>query len=422
MILLGISIFVLLFLAGTALGGNLLDMLPVFWDTHAVAWVFLCVFFHVLMWGRPYFLRGLKALVRLPKVTDPEVAGYFRRLTVWTLGVGVVGMVLGSIGEILLMRNPFIIGGYVAFTVFTFFYAAGLALMLFWPISVRFSEKAVSNRFPMTTALLALAAFFLTRAAMAMVLISLNSHHVVDGEVVSPETTVVQPEDLGTLVWLTLFSWNPGDWQGNLWDYLNPIFYWDAPSFILILLSLWAFLLAAGKPKNRFEWIPVSVLFGVFWSIDGTAMMLCDLDPDKYGSGCMVALLTSLYGLVGAVFFAIGSKRLAALVLLALFIFPISLVIPTSIMFSLSSGKLTPLIESDFVFLLYSAWVGVFLGAFLLTLWGGIKKCFGKPFAFDKALTTDEEEARRILDNAVETERKKIQRSTDRDPNPDTPS
>lgn len=405
MILLAISLILLMFLLSAAICSAGLDYLIVHWDLPSAMFVFLGVLFHILRWGRPYFTTGIKALIRLPKTGDPAVAEYFRYLTRWTLGVGVAGMIYGGAVSLLLMRQPFVIGSFLAVMLFTFSYAGWLAVMVFWPISARFSagSEAVSpskkfQHFPVAVSLLGLAAFFLNRACMAILLICLSTD--LDSSQAFP-----QAEDIDLFLEQAVLKFNPGDFYGDLVNYLHPRIYWDTPSVLIVVVSLWAFRLAAGKLKNRMEWIPVSVLIGVLWSVEGLIIMLCDLDPDKYSSGCMVSLLTAFYGLVATLFFVIGSWRLVRIFFLSIVVVSCTWVLPQVFLVPFAEPeKLPPLWLQGMIygayFMVYAAALGV-LFRDVLGVVRILEQRF-RPLPQDTTpMSSDEEEARKILDSAV---------------------
>ena len=304
MIFLGCFLIFELFVALALIGGQMHaeNYFPVRFDVPSAVVVFGGVLLHVLIFGRKQFRIGLSALRRLPQSGDTEVAAYFRRLTTFTLLVGLVGMAFAMSVGIPLVRNPDNIGVPIAASLLTFAYAAWLAVMLFWPIAVRFSTEPAAvpgtpHRFWVPLVLIGLAACVLVRGLMAMVMLSLTTWQ--------DNLVTLQPGDIALLVQWTAFSSNP---TGVHFDWLSQLL-WDVPSFLLILLSLGAFRLAAGKLKNRFEWIPVCILFGVLWTMDDLVSILTDVDPDLYPIGYSVALLAALYGLIAAAFFAVGGVR-----------------------------------------------------------------------------------------------------------------
>ena len=308
MILLGIFLILELHAMSAFLGGQQFveNYLMIHFDSEAFFFVFLCLLAVVQVRGYKKFFRGLGAVIRLPKTGDAEIAAYFRRLTFDALLIGLVGMLIGGVANFFLIRCLDIVGSYIAFSLFAFSYSAWIAVMLFWPIANRFAADvqpipSPRNGFPVGLTLVGLTAYFLARAIMVMLLISLLSSK--DG------TPTVQFEDLGFIATQALFSLNPVDLDGHAMAYLNPVTYWDCPCFVMVLLSLGAVRLAAGPLKNRLDWVPVSILVGVLWAIEGMICMLCDLDPELYVPGCMVSLLTAFYGFIAATLFAMSSLR-----------------------------------------------------------------------------------------------------------------
>ncbi|GHT47057.1 hypothetical protein FACS189454_09100 [Planctomycetales bacterium] len=290
----------LLFLS-VGLGGIRPEYFAAYFDITAFVIVTVGTLYHVLIRGQKYFVSGLKAVIRRPTVADPAIADYFRRLFVWTLGVGLVGLFWGTIGGTFLMRDGDRIGGSIAVGVLSFFYAGWLALMLFRPIAERFTANTETTddftsfrRFPLAATLFAVAALFLMRAMMALVAIALISTN---------HAEFVPARDILHLAQQTLLSLNPADLKGENTPplpFLNPAYYWDAPIFLAVAASFIAFRLAAGRLRNRYDWIPVCILIGVLWSLDGMIIMFCDLDPRLYSAGCLVCLLSVLYGLMAA--------------------------------------------------------------------------------------------------------------------------
>ena len=405
MFLLGLSLAVLLVVASIALGGP--DKLRVFWDFPSMSWVLLGILFHIFTWGRLYFLPGLKVIFRRPKTGDPAIADYFRRLTVWTIGVGVVGMVFGIVWGMIWVKQPEIVGQPVAVTVLTFFYAACLAMMVFAPISVRFSidetEAGIKHhRFPLMLTLFGLAAYFLTRATMVMVLVSMMSFDEARELGVPNEALSVDAEDVGFVFRKAVFSLNPADFYGSISHYLYPQMYWDFPSLLLVGGCLLAFRLSAGRPKNRFDWIPVSIIYGIIGSITGMVLMLSDLDPDKYSIGCLVALLTAFYGMIAAVFFAIGSWRLVKIFFLSIFVIGCTWFLP--FVFLMPFDKRAPFLVNETSCLGFFLTYGILLYFFFRNVIGGVRNLerrFRKPTENTEPMSSDEEEAQKILDKAV---------------------
>lgn len=402
MILLGILLVIELQLCCWILGRPIEDFFFIHCDFPALVFVLAGVGAHIVILGRKKFLRGLSALIRLPKEADPEIAEYYGHLTWFTLLLGVVGMAFFAVDALCYIDLIDFVGSPVALSIFIFNYAGWLALALFWPISIRYavgSESAFPSklRFPVGTTLLGITAFFLTRALMAIVFVSMASF-------LFHQLLPKGPGEAEIVVRLAAFSFNPADWSGNMLNYLSPQLYFDLPSFVLILLSLGGFRLAAGRLKNRFIWIPVSILLGVLWTLEGLVLMLTDLDPDKISSGYLVALLTAFYGFIAAVLFAIGSKRITALFFLS---------IP---MLTLTWGVLAfaDRMQEGYRFTLEecTAFLVVFMldyalaTAFGLIFWGGVKE-IAKRFSrsSDGPLPPEEEQARQILDSAVTRQR-----------------
>ncbi len=396
MILLGFCLFLFFFVFCTLY----IDCpLWAYYDPPSSAFVFLGVLLHVLICGRKHFLPGLRAVILPPKSGDAGIAGYFRRLAEWTLLLGLFGMLIGVIGSYSYC-SPDVIGTSIAFSVLSFFYATGLTLMLFWPISLRYSAALEDDTppsskryyFPLRLAFLGLGAYFMTRALMVSIFVALST--------LKPDAGVTFPDfssfPLREILQKTFFSLNPTDYYGTVFDYLDLTMYWDLPTLLSILVSLAAFRLAAGRQRNRMNWIPVNVLYGVFWSVYGFIIICGNLDPDKYAMGCMVALLSALYGLVGAVFVVIGSRRFAVLFPLGFFILAL-----TEMQMRRTNN---PIVIGEF------AVYAVLIALFVCILWDGIRKWLRPAEPPAEPLVPQEEQAQSILDSAVRRQQERSEK------------
>jgi hypothetical protein len=76
---------------------------------------------------------------------------------------------------------------------------------------------------------------------------------------------------------------------------------YDMPSLVLILVTITACRLGMGKLQDRYDWVPISILIGVLWTLHGIVIMLSNVDAATFGAGYQVALLATLYGCMGAI-------------------------------------------------------------------------------------------------------------------------
>lgn len=379
------------------------------WDLLPLSFILVGIAAHVLIFGRKQFLPGLKAILKRPRQPNPEIAAYFHQLTWFTILLGTSGMAFFALETFADIREIDHVGAFMAASVLVFVHAGNLALLVFWPIAVRFETGAdkseTGNRlpFPVGLTVMGIVSFFLTRAVMAMLFVSM----VLFRPSLAP-LVPIQDGEANLVLKLTTLSINPADWQGDIFQYWHPQIYYDTPSLMLILLSLGAFRLAAGPLKNRKDWIPISILFGVLWSLEGFICMLSDLDPDKLSSGTMVALLTALYGFIAAIFFLIGSRRLVFL----FFLFWPVLVMTGGLcqsLVQLFSGTVRPPFGSDFALAVFLILYALFLAVFLLTALDGVRS-FRRRFCShpeQSELLPEESQARQLLDEVVEKERRK---------------
>lgn len=386
--------------------------LQVHFDGFSLIYVFCCILLHVALFGRKKFFRGLSALIRLPKQGDQEIADYFSRLSFFTLLIGVVSMTVSSVASVYLIRYPDIVGQFFAWSIFPFFYAGWISVMLFLPISLRYGVSTgiepaepkiqlnFQKRFPFGSTFLSIAAFFLTRGLMAILLITMMYNWSEHSQVLPTTEAVLVLEK-------TFFSLNPGDPDGNTLEYLNPTFFWDSPSMLVILLSVWAFYLAAGPVRNRMLWIPLCILFGVLWSLEGFTMMLSDLDPDKLAPGCMVTLLTTLYGFFAAFCVLIGIGGYVLIFFSFLTLLAAVIALPaTGYWLLYGGGQMTSFDLSLFV---YAYTIAFFIGVVSIraTIDYFRRRRQAAPVKPTPETSPEsEEQAQRLLDSVVEKERR----------------
>ena len=167
LIVIGLYVFCILFAGGP---------LIVFVDLWSLGVVVFGITFHVAVFEPFLFLKGLKTFFLLPQpgAADPAVGKYYRQLTGFTLGLGLVVMFLGLLVSIGPYRNPDIIGIALATSLLTFTYATGIALTVLWPISLRHLPDSVDVRkFPIGFTTAGFASYFITRAFMITLLVSI---------------------------------------------------------------------------------------------------------------------------------------------------------------------------------------------------------------------------------------------------------
>ena len=297
MILLGFLIVFGIFTLSILLGGG---SLQAFWDLRAFGILFVGITFHIAWFGREFFLPGLKTIFRTPRPergeTDPKLGEYFRRLTGFTLGFAAV---VASVGLLMVLAdmNPDNVGQSLATSLLIFVYAIGIALTIFLPISLRHLPDSTGvNIFPVGLTLAGFASFFITRALMIALLVAIMD-------------TAGLLEDIKIIVKQTFFSLNPADLHGSLYDYCDLRCFWNTSGVVAFLGCLGGFRLASGRIHNRWTWTPVCILYGIWGTIMGMVIMLGEMDPVIYPIGCCVALLTTFYGILAAIFFAIRGQR-----------------------------------------------------------------------------------------------------------------
>lgn len=412
-ILLIIELFAFSWMLCSYFSENPFHYFALHWDFPAFLFVFLGILTHVLLFGKKKFLPGLRAVFRSPEKADKEIADYFWRLTVFTLLLGIIGMTINAVASLYLIPDPDVIGSFIALSIFTFSYSAWIAVMLFLPISLRFScdqsAKLVElpnaeRRFPVGMTLLGILSFFLTRALMAILLLTMIRNW-------DKNLLPIPPGDALFVLKQTLFMLNPADPADDL-NYWHPRVFWDMPSMLLILMSVWAFYLAAGKVRNRMIWIPVCILFGILWSLEGFVIMLSDLDPTKLSAGCLVALLTAFYGLLAAILVFLGIGKYVQMFFSFLFLLIVVITVPFACfagVMALLSGEEIPLEDVSLTLFLYSTalLLGIFFVRASLDYCRQRKESFQQKFATEEQTNEEaEEQAQQLLDSVVMKERK----------------
>ena len=381
--------------------------LIVFVDLWSLGVVVFGVTFHISVFGPFQFLKGLKTFFLLPQpgAADPAVGKYYRQLTGFTLGLGTVAMFLGLLVSIGPYRNPDIIGIALAFGLLAFVYATGIALTVFWPISLRHLPDSVDVRkFPIGFTAAGFASYFITRAFMITLLVSIIILSPRANDTVEP----LRMEHVLLIVQQTFFAINPAD-TGEMGDfyYFTPSFYFDLPSLLFILGCVGGFRVAAGRIHNRWTWTPVCILYGVWGVILGMTIMLGNMDPKTYSLGCAVCLLSAFYGILGAIFFAIGSWRTPVLLILGMCIAGCLSAIwnaPEPVTVRIALPGMVIFVSG---IVIMACILFIFSALFLYILRGGIKEIRAKRAEMPLAepLTPDEKQAQQILDKAVEEER-----------------
>lgn len=412
-ILLILELFAFSWIVCSYFSENPFHYFAIHWDFYSFLFVLLGILTHVFLFGKKKFRPGLRAVFRSPEKPDREIADYFWSLTFFMLLWGIIGMTMNAVASLYLIPDPDVIGAFFAMSILTFSYSAWIAVMLFLPISLRFSNgqntKAVElpnaeRRFPVGITLLGIASYFLTRALMAILLLTMMRNW--------DKNLLPIPSDDALFVLKQAFlTLNPADPVADL-TYWQPQMFWDMPSLLLILMSVWAFHLAAGKIQNRMVWIPVCILFGILWSLEGFTMMLSDLDPTKISSGCLVALLTAFYGLLAAVLVFLGIGKYAQIFFSFLFLLTAAITLPFACWFgvmALLSGEEIPLQDVSLTLFLYATalLLGILFVRAIVDYFRQRKERFQQEFAAEEQANEEaEEQAQQLLDSVVEKERK----------------
>jgi len=280
----------------------------VFVDLPSILFILMGVAGYFCLFGRKEFRWGVKTFFAFsfpPDDHSPESGRFFLKLARFTLTWGLLGMVLGII---LVMSNldPDKMGPGVAICLLTFLYASGLALFVFLPIGLRLSpptaELPTFFRFSAYHLILGLVGFFLVRWLVVLLVFAIT---------LPPDarTGPISFGELGTVAQQAAFVLNPADPAGDCSPFplgLRTIYLlWDVPGIILMVGSWWLFRMASGK-RRRWIGAPVIVLIGLFWSIQCLVLMLTNLDPDTFGAGFAVTMLTTFYGFLAAIGFLIA--------------------------------------------------------------------------------------------------------------------
>jgi len=153
----------------------------VFPDGLTFLYILLGVAGYFLLFGRKEFGRGVKTFFAFSYPQDdhsPESGRFFLRLTTFTLSWGLWGVVFGMLGS-LVELNPDTVGQTLAFSLLSFLYASGLALLVFLPIGIRLSPPTlplpISWRFSVWNLFVGLVAFYLVRCLAVIVALLIPS-------------------------------------------------------------------------------------------------------------------------------------------------------------------------------------------------------------------------------------------------------
>ena len=302
MIFLAFLLYAVLFILAVALGGW--DKLGVFVDVPSILLILLGITGFTLHYGRKHFRRGIKTFFAFsfpPDDESAETGRFFMRLAEFTVRWGLVIMGFGLV-MMLMDLDADHIGSPVAVALLSFLYASGLAVFVFLPIGLRLSPpdlQPVTWKLAVRLAFTGIVIFFMVR--LMIVLLGFSWQNLRDHQ-----ESYLQFNTTGQVLRQTFFVINPADPQGNyspFQEYGFPM-YWDFASLIVVVGSWWLFRMASGRRRKLIA-APVIILIGIFWSITGFCMMLCDIDLDTFGAGVFVSMLPTLYAFIGAAGFLI---------------------------------------------------------------------------------------------------------------------
>ena len=299
MIFLAFLIFTLLFVMAVTSQGFAFSW--VFVNGPSLLFVLLGIAGYFLLFGRNEFGRGVKTFFAFsfpPDDHSPESGRFFLRLSEFTLTWGLFGMVFGLM-LMLSDLDPDRMGTGLAIMLLSFLYAIGLALFMFLPIGLRLSplqlDSVVFRRLLIRLSWFALVGFVFLRCLAVILVFS-----------VAQLSTELPPYTYATALQHAAFALNPADPHGD-YSLFSPYgiwHYYDVASIIIIVACWWTFRMASGK---RRKWIaaPIVILFGLFWSVVCFPMMASNLNPQTFGAGYFVSMLTTLYGFLAAAGFLI---------------------------------------------------------------------------------------------------------------------
>lgn len=316
MIVLANLLFALLFVLSAAINLAGMDKLWVFLDIPSLSIILLGIAGYVLLFGRQHFRRGVKTCFAMsypPSEDNAETGRFFLHLAEFIILWGFIGMIFGIVLAMCDL-DPTCIGPAIAVALLSPFYALGLSLFVFLPIGLRLSSPASLQlsglwRLSVRQLLLALGIFFLLRCLAVIFALLIQSDFSLIGPIGAKEFGLVVQR-------AATVTHNPVDYQWGLFDHgIREIpIYIDLPTLIQVLGSWWIFRMASGKRRRGIA-APAIILMGLFWSIMGFVIMLTDIKPnlpDLFASGCVVAMLTTLYAFVAAIGFLIADMRSAS--------------------------------------------------------------------------------------------------------------
>jgi hypothetical protein len=331
MIFLASLLAAVLFLFAICLSG--LNALFPFGDPIAALFLFAGLAGYMLLFGRKEFRRGVKTFFAFsfpPDEHSLESGRFFLRFAKFTVRWGLLGMIIG----ILMMMadlDPETIGIALAVSLLSFFYAAGLAVFVLLPISLRLSPpelKPVTWKPAVHLALAGLALFFLTRFIFVLLLFSVQEHR----------TGHIQPGEIVTAAKQAAFVFNPADPAGRLFPRFDKVekyyvpengalveksrslsffgkiciyilqwlfLFWDMPCIILVVGSWWAFRLAAGKCRGVLA-ASVIIWIGLLGTIMGLILTFSDVDPELLDLCFLLCMLTTFYAFLAAACFLLS--------------------------------------------------------------------------------------------------------------------
>jgi hypothetical protein len=321
-------IVILLFVASCCLCSSDIERLLRVLNAHFDLPTLLCVL--ILVGG-----SGLLMFLLRPPKNRTDVSGFFGKLALGTLAFGVllpIATLLVCMTSVIELEAE-VYKWILKSAMLAFLYSGWLALLVFVPLSYRFSGGIAESKlrpYFIASALLGIGTFFCIFAGQSIVLMQIP---------VAESTRQFSDEILGAGI--------------SIFPML-----WDLPSLVLVWATLAACRLGMGKLQNHYDWIPVSIFIGLLWGLQGMIFMMNDPDPEKFVAGTMVASLTVFYACVFAL--AVLVNRLgfftALAAVMAIFLIVLVILVP---------GEFTPaailqltVLAAFIVFM--SCWFGFF--------------------------------------------------------------
>ena len=265
MILLGALIVAVLFVLSCALGGTWAPLAAHF-DLPALFCVLLVTAVYAAVCGSNHFFTGLQALLHRPKEHRTDVADYFRKLSLWTLAVGVgLPMTIPILGVLPIDNDVRTIAlAMLPSAILVCIYSGWLTLLIYMPIAYRLSggdSNFIYRLFATAWALWGIVLLF------------------------------------AIFIGMTLFNAIPTmDAVGQLGFCCFPMSLFDFPSLVLVVATLGACRLGMGRLQHCRDLIPISIFIGVLWSLHGMILIQSTFDYETFIPGFMVGMLTTLYG------------------------------------------------------------------------------------------------------------------------------